>query len=75
MRTAAPLLMLVLTCACAGSASESPWPPEPADVDLGPAGEREVEALRTAKAAEKKPVVRESPSPVNSAERVHPTAP
>ncbi len=67
-------LLLVLVCACGGSASESPWPPEPADVDLGPAGEREVEALRTAK-PEKKPVVREPAAPVNSAERVNPTAP
>lgn len=68
-------LLLVLSCACGGSASESPWPPEPADVDLGPAGEREVEALRTAKAAEKKPVVREPAAPVNSAERAQPLAP
>jgi len=28
--------------ACWGSASESPWPAEPADVDLGPAGEEEL---------------------------------
>lgn len=28
--------------ACLGSASETPWPPEPADVDLGPAGEVEL---------------------------------
>ena len=33
-------LALVLA-ACGGSASETPFPPEPADVDLGPAGEQD----------------------------------
>lgn len=63
-------LLLVVASACGGSASESPWPPEPADVDLGPAGEREVEALRTQKSA-KKPAA----APASSTERVNPTAP
>ena len=43
VRTVALVVALVAAVlggvACAGSSSETPWPPEPADVDLGPAGE------------------------------------
>jgi hypothetical protein len=45
-------LFAMITFGCAGSSSETPWPPEPADVDLGPAGEaRTDEAVRAATSA------------------------
>lgn len=42
LRALALLLLAFASGACWGSASESPWPAEPADVDLGPAGEEEL---------------------------------
>lgn len=40
-RLALPLIACVAIVGCGGSASETPFPAEPADVDLGPAGEQE----------------------------------
>lgn len=59
--------MCVAASGCWGSASESPWPAEPADVDLGPAGE--AEATADPKAAQKPTNVRQ---PATSAKKPAP---
>jgi hypothetical protein len=43
-------LFVLVFAGCLGSASETPWPPEPADVDLGPAGELELSKVPRARA-------------------------
>ncbi|NUP11274.1 MAG: hypothetical protein HOW73_34950 [Polyangiaceae bacterium] len=66
---------------CWGSASESPWPAEPADVDLGPAGEEELRnpgrnsAKPTATPESTQPATKSSARPKSEPGKVEPRSP
>jgi len=50
MKQISSLILAGVLGGCLGSASETPWPAEPADVDLGPAGEEELTKVPRGKA-------------------------
>ena len=60
-----PLVLQLALSGCGGSASETPFPAEPADVDLGPAGEEE-------RAEPASPTTPKGAQPTPSSPRVEP---